>query len=87
MQMQLLTTTPPPVAATTPMIAAFCPDCGGWTMFHGNAASETAKEWVRIAYVVGDLVMKIRSGVSLGPACPNGLLDVPLPRGERTCGK
>lgn len=66
---------------TGSVVAAFCPRCGGWTMFHARPTSDTAIEWMKMAYVCGDLVSAVSPTAQLGPACPQ--VDILLE--ERTC--
>ncbi len=63
------------------IVAGFCSVCGGWTMMHGDPSGDTAKEWIRIAYACGDLIMAMSTPTSLGMACP----QVDLPLADRTC--
>jgi hypothetical protein len=51
------------------IIAAFCPTCGGWTMFC-TSHSDNARQWIQSCYVQGDLIMVVRSADPMGPACP-----------------
>lgn len=48
---------------------------------HGVPDGYTAREWTRIAYACGDLIMPMRDARSLGLACPQ--VDIPL--ADRTC--
>jgi len=67
---------------STRAVVAFCPKCGGWTMFHGDADSDTAKQWVKQCYVQGELILTFGSPVRwIDKPCTQSdvLLD------ERTC--
>ena len=51
------------------MIVARCKRCGGWTMFHVNATSQTAIEWAAICRKDGDEVAEVSDDTNLGPTC------------------
>lgn len=63
-------------------VAAICPHCGGWTMFHGEPTRDDVRTEIRNEYVRGNLIVFWRSAASLGPAC----LQADAPAKQRTCG-
>lgn len=55
------------------IVVARCPRCHGWTMFHADAESTTAQQWVAIARRGGDLISTYedKETVSSGEPCPD----------------
>lgn len=64
------------------VVAAFCPKCGGWTMWHGEPDGERAKAWVADAITEGETVRYVKDGEPFGTACPQADAKVET----RTCG-
>jgi hypothetical protein len=56
------------------MIVAYCRGCGGWTMWHAEAESSTAKSWADACREQGDRVEVLPDDEDAGKAsaaCPS----------------
>ena len=69
------------------MVASFCPKCGGWTMYHGDSNSSTAKEWIAMLANSGEIIIRCNPDALGGASCQqsevkhvrNRTCDLPLP--------
>lgn len=73
---------PPDATLEGRFVAAICPQCGGWTMFHGEPKRDDVRSEVRDEYVFGNLIVFWRNPLSLGHAC----MQADKRAEHRTCG-
>jgi hypothetical protein len=56
------------------VIVAYCAGCGGWTMFHVEPDSDTAKEWAAQCEKQGDTIVVRPTEPFSDRSCPSSLV-------------